>query len=184
MNDKQGRDKQISKFLSLVLRHQPETIGLRLDGQGWARVEELLDACEKSGTPLTRVYLEHIVATSDKKRFSFSDDRLYIRANQGHSVQVDLGYEPQEPPSTLYHGTARRFLESIRREGLNKGRRHHVHLSSDEVTAVKVGSRHGKPIVLKINSGQMHLDGYAFHLSENGVWLTDHVPPDYIVVIE
>jgi len=173
--------KETSKFLSFVLRHRPEEIGLQLDEAGWASVEELLDACTKAGRTLTREELEHIVATSDKKRFSFSEDRLHIRANQGHSLQVDLGYTPCEPPAVLYHGTARRFLESIQREGLNKGKRHHVHLSSDAVTAARVGSRHGKPIVLRIMSDQMHADGYLFYLSANSVWLTDRVPPAYIV---
>ena len=128
------RTKETSKFLSFVLRHQPEEIGLRLDDAGWASVEELLEACKKAGRALTREYIQHIVDTSDKKRFALSEDGLYIRANQGHSIQVELGYEPREPPSVLYHGTATRFLESIRREGLKRGRRHHVHLSSDAVT--------------------------------------------------
>src|SRR5262249_23108483 len=114
-------------------------------------------------------------------RFSFSDDGLYIRANQGHSIQVDLGYEPREPPEILYHGTATRFLKSIQRAGLNKGKRHHVHLSSAAATAARVGSRHGKPIELRVLSGQMHADGHLFYLSENGVWLTDRVPPGYIL---
>lgn len=176
------RAKQTSKFLSLVLRHQPETIGLHLDDAGWVAVQELIEACNRHGQALTSEDLEHDVATSDKKRFSFSKDGLRIRANQGHSVQVDLGYEPGEPPAILYHGTARRFLGSIQKEGLNKGSRHHVHLSSDAVTAGKVGSRHGKPIVLQIRSGQMHLYGYAFYLSDNDVWLTDHVPPAYLMI--
>jgi putative RNA 2'-phosphotransferase len=178
----QDRTKHTSRFLSLVLRHQPEAIGLRLDDQGWACVVELIDACNKFGTPLTREELEHIVATSDKKRFSFSPDGLYIRANQGYSIRVDLGFEPRQPPETLYHGTALRLLGRIQMEGLNKGARHHVHLSSDVLTAARVGSRHGKPIVLQIKSGQMYLDGYGFYLSENGVWLTDHVPPEYLII--
>jgi len=178
----QDRTRHVSKFLSLVLRHAPETIGLGLDEQGWASVEELIEACNRSGTPLTREELEHVVATSDKKRFAFSEDGLRIRANQGHSIKVDLGFEPREPPEVLYHGTARRVLESILKEGLIKGARHHVHLSSDAATAAKVGSRHGKPVVLVVKSGQMHVDGYAFYLSQNGVWLTDHVPSEYLVI--
>ena len=175
------RTKETSKFLSFVLRHQPEEIGLRLDDAGWASVEELLEACKKAGRALTREDLQRIVDTSDKKRFAFSEDGLYIRANQGHSVQIELGYEPRKPPSLLYHGTATRFLESIRKEGLKRGSRHHVHLSSDSVTAANVGARHGKPVVLRIASSQMHNDGYSFYLSENGVWLTERVPPDYIL---
>ena len=175
------RTKETSKFLSFVLRHQPEEIGLRLDDAGWASVEELLEACKKAGRALTREDLQRIVDTSDKKRFAFSEDALYIRANQGHSIQVELGYEPREPPPVLYHGTATRFLESIRREGLKRGSRHHVHLSSDAVTAAHVGARHGKPVVLRIASSQMYNDGYSFYLSENGVWLTERVPPDYIL---
>jgi len=175
------RTKETSKFLSFVLRHQPEEIGLELDDAGWASVEELLDACKRAGRALTLEELQHIVDTSDKKRFAFSEDGLYIRANQGHSVQIELGYEPRKPPSLLYHGTATRFLESIRKEGLKRGSRHHVHLSSDSVTAANVGARHGKPVVLRIASSQMHNDGYSFYLSENGVWLTERVPPDYIL---
>jgi len=176
------RSRETSKFLSFVLRHQPEEIGLSLDDAGWASVEELLEACKRAGRTLSREDLQHMVDTSDKKRFAFSEDGLRIRANQGHSIQVELGYEPQEPPGVLYHGTATRFLESIRKEGLKRGSRHHVHLSSDAVTAANVGSRHGKPIVLRIASSQMHNDGYLFYLSENGVWLTERVPPDYILV--
>jgi putative RNA 2'-phosphotransferase len=176
------RTKETSKFLSFVLRHQPEEIGLTLDDAGWASVEELLVACEKAGRALTREELEHIVDTSDKKRFAFSEDGLYIRANQGHSIQVELGYEPREPPAVLYHGTASRFLASIQKEGLKRGRRHDVHLSSDTSTAIKVGGRHGKPVVLRVASGKMHNDGYLFYLSKNGVWLTERVPPDYIIV--
>ena len=175
------RSRETSKFLSFVLRHQPEEIGLELDDAGWASVEELLDACKRAGRALTLEELQHIVDTSDKKRFAFSEDGLYIRANQGHSVQIELGYEPRKPPSLLYHGTATRFLESIRKEGLKRGSRHHVHLSSDSVTAANVGARHGKPVVLRIASSQMHNDGYSFYLSENGVWLTERVPPDYIL---
>jgi putative RNA 2'-phosphotransferase len=177
-----NRTKETSKFLSFVLRHQPEEIGLKLDDAGWASVEELLAACKRARRTLTREELEHIVDTSDKKRFAFSEDGLYIRANQGHSIEVELGYEPREPPAVLYHGTATRFLASIQKEGLKRGKRHHVHLSTDASTAIKVGSRHGKPVVLRIMSGRMHTDGYLFYLSENGVWLTERVPPDYILV--
>ena len=178
------RTKRIGKFLSLILRHQPETIGLCVDEAGWASLDQLLDACNRAGHSLTREDIEHVVATNDKKRFSFSEDGAYIRSSQGHSIQVDLGYEPREPPSILYHGTARRSLASIQKEGLLRGRRHHVHLSVDGLTAARVGSRHGKPVVLQIRSGQMHLDGHVFYLSKNGVWLTDHVPPSYVFMEE
>lgn len=170
-----------SKFLSLVLRHQPETIGIVLDSAGWVSVSELLQACRTHGQPLTLAELHEVVANNDKQRFSFSEDGQKIRANQGHSVPVNLGYSPAVPPSILYHGTVERFLSSIKEEGLKKGTRHHVHLSPDEETARGVGGRRGKPVILRIKSGEMHQAGYEFFQSENGVWLTDHVPPKYLV---
>ncbi|HEY9881786.1 MAG TPA: RNA 2'-phosphotransferase [Leptolyngbyaceae cyanobacterium] len=170
-----------SKFLSLVLRHQPETIGIVLDSAGWVSVSELLQACHTHGQPLTLAELHEVVANNDKQRFSFSEDGQKIRANQGHSVPVNLGYSPAVPPSILYHGTVERFLPSIKEEGLKKGTRHHVHLSPDEETARRVGGRRGKPVILRIESGEMHQAGYEFFQSENGVWLTDHVPPNYLV---
>jgi putative RNA 2'-phosphotransferase len=171
---------QRSKFLSLVLRHQPEKIGITLDAAGWVSVRELLDACGRHGVALTREQLDEVVATSDKKRFAFSDDALRIRANQGHSVEVELGYTPLAPPDVLFHGTVDRFLASIHEKGLIKGERHHVHLSADEETAAKVGQRRGKPVILKINAAKMHGAGHVFYRSENGVWLTDHVPAEFI----
>jgi putative RNA 2'-phosphotransferase len=179
----QNRMVNISKFLSLVLRHQPDKIGLKLDPAGWVSVEELLEACQSYVLPLTKNELETVVTGSDKQRFSFSDDRLQIRANQGHSVKIDLGYQPTAPPEELYHGTVERFLMSILEGGLSKGKRHHVHLSADLDTARKVGARRGVPIILRVMSGQMHRDGYLFFCSENGVWLTDKVPPEYLEVI-
>jgi putative RNA 2'-phosphotransferase len=179
----QDRMVKISKFLSLVLRHQPEKIELKLDPAGWVSVEELLEACQSHGFPLTENELEAVVAGSDKQRFSFSDNRLLIRANQGHSVNVDLGYQPIAPPEELYHGTVNRFLMSILDNGLSKGKRHHVHLSADLGTAQKVGARRGVPVILRVMSGRMHRDGYLFFRSENGVWLTDKVPPEYLEVI-
>lgn len=176
-----NRVVKISKFLSLVLRHKPETIGLTLDKGGWASVFELLQACERHGLPITLKELHAVVAFNDKKRFSFNDDGTLIRANQGHSVKVELGYQPQEPPEILYHGTVERFLPSILAKGLLKGQRHHVHLSPDIATATKVGVRRGQPVILSIKSGQMHRDGYTFYQSTNGVWLTDHVPVAYIL---
>lgn len=170
----------ISKFLSLVLRHRPEVIGIALDAEGWAEVDELLAAAARHGRSITRQQLEEVVATNDKKRFSFSLDGLRIRANQGHSVDVDLGLVPIEPPELLYHGTVDRFLDSIRRKGLVRGKRHHVHLSPDRETAVRVGQRRGRPVVLIVEAGRMHCDGHAFFRSENGVWLTETVPAGYL----
>ena len=176
-------DKEIirtSKFLSLVLRHEPEHIGLKLGEAGWIGVDELLRAVNQHGVALTLDQLKHIVATSDKKRFAFSEDGQRIRASQGHSIDVDLQYEPQTPPELLYHGTATRFLDSIRKDGLKRMERHHVHLSAETKVTVQVGSRHGKPALLTIRAGEMHRAGFVFRLSANGVWLVDHVPPQFI----
>lgn len=170
-----------SKFLSLVLRHQPELIGITLDSAGWTSVSDLLRACQTHGRPLTLEQLSEVVAGNDKQRFSFSEDGQKIRANQGHSVKVDLGYCAATPPDTLYHGTTENFLPSIRKEGLQRGARHHVHLSADEETARKVGGRRGRPVVLKVLSGRMHREGHQFFLSANGVWLTEQVPPQYLL---
>ena len=150
------RTVRISKFLSLVLRHQPERLGLTLDAQGWVSVSGLLSACVAHDFPLTLEELRTVVSTNDKKRFSLSPDGQLIRANQGHSVQVELGYTPVVPPPVLYHGTAERFLPSIKRRGLVKGRRHHVHLSEKTETATAVGRRYGRPVVLRIDSDRMH----------------------------
>jgi putative RNA 2'-phosphotransferase len=169
-----------SKFLSLILRHEPDRVGLKLGEAGWVCVQELLQAVNSHGVPLTVDQLQHIVATSDKKRFTFSEDGLRIRANQGHSVEVDLQYPPQTPPELLYHGTAARFLESVRQHGLQKMARHDVHLSSNTQSAVQVGGRHGKPVLLTIRAGDMHRAGFVFRCSTNGVWLVDHVPPQFI----
>ncbi len=174
------RQKHISKFLSLVLRHQPEWIGIQLDAQGWTPVDALITKAQRHGTLFSEAELRQVAADSDKQRFAFSDDGTQIRANQGHSVTVDLALEPAVPPEVLYHGTVGKFLDSIRRQGLRKGQRHYVHLSPDEATATKVGSRRGRPVILQIASGQMHADGLVFYLSANGVWLTDHVPPSYM----
>ncbi len=176
-------DKEIirtSKFLSLILRHDPARVGLNLDGAGWVGVTDLLEAVNRHGVSLTLPQLKHIAATNDKRRFEFSEDGQRIRASQGHSVEVDLQYEPQVPPELLYHGTPERFLESIRATGLNKGKRHHVHLSPDPQTATKVGQRRGYPVVLTIRAGDMHRQGHVFYRSANGVWLVDSVPVDFI----
>ena len=171
---------KVSKFLSLVLRHQPEAIGLTLDESGWADVEDLIRRANERGHRLTRPLLERVVAENDKKRFAFSEDGRKIRASQGHSVAVDLALPPAEPPELLYHGTATRFVESIRAKGLHSGSRQHVHLSLDAVTATKVGQRHGKPVILTVRAGAMWAAGHPFFRSANGVWLTERVPVEFI----
>jgi len=170
----------ISKFLSLVLRHKPQEIGITLDPEGWVPVEDLLAAVARHGRPITLEQLDEVVATNDKQRFAFSPDGRLIRANQGHSVEVDLALPPVEPPELLYHGTVERFLESIREKGLVRGKRHHVHLSADRETAARVGQRRGRPVVLMVEAGRMHREGHQFFRSENGVWLTETVPPTYL----
>lgn len=171
---------RISKFLSLVLRHEPGRIGITLDEAGWVDVERLLAALAAHGVALTRAELADIVATSDKRRYAFSDDGKRIRANQGHSVPVALGLPPVEPPATLFHGTVDAALPGIRREGLRRGDRHDVHLSADLDTANMVGGRRGKAIILTVHAGEMARAGHVFYRSENGVWLTAHVPPAFI----
>lgn len=171
---------RISKFLSLVLRHQPEVIGITLDEQGWVNVNELLRQAHKHGKVIAIDILNHVVETNNKKRFAFSEDKQQIRASQGHSVAVELGYEPQVPPEILYHGTGSQSVESILKTGLEKRSRQHVHLSADTDTAIKVGSRHGKPVVIYVLAQEMHKKGYAFYLSANGVWLTDGVPVEFL----
>lgn len=172
--------KRISKYLSLVLRHKPEIIGLNLDENGWADLEELQEKCAKQNQNFTREELDEIVDTNDKKRFIFNEDKTKIRANQGHSINIDLALKPQLPPEFLYHGTAQANVDSILENGIEKRNRQHVHLSSDKDTAAKVGMRHGKPVILKVNTGKMSDDGIAFYLSENNVWLTDFVDSQYI----
>jgi putative RNA 2'-phosphotransferase len=169
---------RISKFLSLVLRHEPQRIGIVLDDAGWTDVAALLEAAAAHGVVITRDELAHVVATSDKQRFALDGDR--IRANQGHSVEVDLALPPATPPALLYHGTVERVLHGIRELGLLKRERHHVHLSPDVATANKVGGRRGKPVVLAIRAGEMASAGHAFFCSENNVWLVEHVPPQFI----
>lgn len=173
-----------SKFLSLVLRHEPSAAHVTLDSAGWVEVEALLAGSAKAGRALTRDELEHVVVTNAKKRFEFSADGTRIRASQGHSVEVELEYAPQEPPELLYHGTATRFLESIRAQGLLKMERHHVHLSAETKMTLEVGARHGKPALLTILAGEMHAAGHVFYRSTNGVWLVDHVPPQCLLFPE
>ncbi len=170
-----------SKFLSYVLRHQPDAIGLKLDAEGWAEMSELIALSNSNGRNLTAELINEVVATNDKKRFAFSDDETKIRANQGHSVAVELGLNPVTPPDVLYHGTATRFLGSIREKGLISGSRRHVHLSAEIATAIDVGRRHGKPTVLTIESSEMHSLGHEFFISSNGVWLTSAVPVDFLI---
>jgi putative RNA 2'-phosphotransferase len=177
--EREARTK-ISKFLSFVLRHEPQAIGLRLDRGGWVEVEVLLRQCRAHGREISRSMLLEVVAASPKRRFAISEDGLRIRANQGHSVDVELGHERKTPPEVLFHGTVVAALEAIRAGGLERMKRHHVHLSPDAETARVVGARRGKPCVLRILAGRMHRDGHAFFLSPNGVWLTAAVPPRYI----
>ncbi len=172
--------KNVSKSLSYVLRHRPDSVGLQLGDGGWASVDELLSAFERTGWTLSRELLETIVAESDKQRFELSKDRLSIRARQGHSVKVDLGYEPATPPDVLYHGTAEKNLESIFRIGLIKGCRHHVHMSTNRDTMVQVAMRHGKPALLIIDAKSMFANGHEFFVTGNHVWLTEHVPPEHL----
>ncbi len=170
----------VSKFLSKYLRHEPEALGLILEPGGWVFVADLLAGAAEIGFPISRDELDRVVAENDKQRFSLDEAGQKIRANQGHSTEVDLQLKEAAPPAQLFHGTVRKFLESILTEGLKKMNRHDVHLSGDRQTAAKVGQRRGEPVILAIDSSKMAADGYKFRLSANGVWLTDHVPPQYI----
>ncbi len=171
---------RISKFLSLVLRHQPNTIGISLDENGWTDVLTLIDKMNAAGFAIDRNILGHVVSTNNKKRFAFDEAGDKIRASQGHSVEIELGYAPAKPPAVLYHGTGEKSVPSILQTGIEKRERQHVHLSADKNTAVKVGQRHGKPFVFMVWAEKMWDDGHIFYLSQNGVWLTDHVPATYL----
>lgn len=173
-------DKQLSKTLSYILRHRPDEYGLTPDDAGWVEVDALLAALTARNRRVTRDDLERVVRDNDKQRFALSDDGARIRASQGHSIEVALGYTPREPPALLYHGTVARVLAAIRSEGLIRQTRQHVHLSATRETAVSVGARRGRPIVLEVEAAAMHADGHPFYLSDNGVWLADHVPPRYL----
>lgn len=174
--------KKISKYLSYLLRHQPEALNLNMDAYGWVDVDELLEKWNTSRAPITYEILQRVVAENNKQRFKLEENKRRIRANQGHSINIQLELEKTEPPVVLYHGTARRNLESILQQGLTKMNRQHVHLSADDVTAKQVGSRHGKPVILFIDTARMHEEGFPFYLSENQVWLTDRVPAKYISI--
>ena len=171
---------KLSKFVSPVLRHQPEVIGLKLDENGWADVDRFSELAKQNGKDISKSVLEEIVETNNKQRFLFNSEKSKIRANQGHSIDIELGLMPKQPPEQLFQSTATRFIESIRQQGLVAGNRQHVHMSSDETTATNVGQRHGKPVVLKIDTAAMHHDGSIFFCSENSVWLTEFVLPQYL----
>lgn len=171
---------KVSKFISLVLRHKPETIGLALDENGWVSSDLLIQGMEKAGYKISVEQLKEVVCSNDKQRFKFNEDFSKIRANQGHSVNIDLHLEPKSPPKILFHGTAIKNIDSIKLHGLLKKDRNHVHLSDNTETAMKVGMRYGQPIVLKIDSNRMDADGILFYCSENGVWLTDNIDVKYI----
>ena len=175
-----ARRTRVSKYLSQHLRHQPERLGLTLAPGGWVEVDALLAACAARNFSITREELLEVVATSDKQRFAFDETGGRIRANQGHSVEVDLQLEPAAPPELLYHGTGHGSAEVVARDGLRPMSRHHVHLSPDEKTARAVGSRHGRPVIFAVAAGEMHRAGHLFYCSANGVWLSDYVPPAYL----
>ena len=164
-----------SKFLSLILRHNPDVAGIKLDREGWTDVDTLLES-----TDTTRLFLETVVATNNKKRFEFNSDKTKIRARQGHSLSVDLGLSPVIPPDQLFHGTSLQSVENIQSSGVRKQNRQYVHLSPDFSTALRVGARHGKPYVFRVDAKRMNKDGYVFFFSSNGVWMVDHVPPEYL----
>ncbi len=171
----------ISKILSLALRHKPEVLDLTLDENGWASVEDVLIGLKSKGKEIDFLMLKQVVEENNKKRFSLNEDEDKIRASQGHSIKVDVGLKEEFPPEILYHGTVAKFLDLIMENGLKKMSRQHVHLSHETITATNVGSRRGKPIILKVSAQKMAAEGYKFYLSENGVWLTDHVPAKYVI---
>lgn len=177
-----GEEKyvKLSRFLSLILRHKPEQIGLTLDNQGYVNVEDLMNGINNSGKFINKTILDEIVTSDNKQRYSYNNDKTKIRANQGHSIKVDLGFELVTPPEFLYHGTVHKFLPNIEKLGLLKMKREYVHLSDNVETAKNVGARRGNPVVLIIHAKEMYDNGFKFYLSKNGVWLTDTVPPNYI----
>lgn len=177
------QEMKYSKFMSLVLRHKPQEIGLSLDEYGYINTSDLIKGMNKKGYKVTITDIEEIVIHDDKQRYSFNDDETKIKANQGHSIKVNLELVPIKPQNVLYHGTAIRFIDDICRDGIKKQSRQYVHLSADMETATKVGKRHGKLVILLVDSERMYKDGYKFYLSDNKVWLTDYVPPKYLKVV-
>ena len=177
------RKTKISKFLSLILRHKPETIDLKLDENGWADVKELLEKSAQNGNAFTLEELETVVETNDKKRFIFDDSGEKIRASQGHSIEVEIDFEEKTPPEILYHGTAEKNVEAILQNGLQKMQRHHVHLSTEIKTAKSVGTRYGKPVIFKIDTEKMLAENFKFYVSANGVWLVESVPPEFLEIL-
>lgn len=175
-----SKKDKLSIFISLILRHKPETIGIKLDDYGYADVNELIEKINNTGRNINIEILEQIVKEDNKQRYSFNDDRSKIRANQGHSINVNVELRELEPPKYLYHGTATRFLDNIKNEGIIKQSRLYAHLSRDIDIAVKVGKRHGTPVILKINTGKMYENGYKFYLSENNIWLCKYIPFEYV----
>jgi putative RNA 2'-phosphotransferase len=174
------KNHQFSKYISLILRHKPEVLGITLEATGWANVNEMLRKMQEKGMNVDLAQLKEVVAKDNKQRYAFNADQTKIRANQGHSIAVDLGFEPQTPPEFLYHGTATRFLASIQKTGLESRSRQYVHLSDNLETAQKVGRRHGKPVILIVKAKELHERGQHFFLSENGVWLTEKVVVEFI----
>jgi putative RNA 2'-phosphotransferase len=171
-----------SKYLSYVLRHEPQVIGISLDIEGWACIDALIDGSKKFGKTINRELIHQLVNESDKVRFSLSDDGMRIRAAQGHTTSnVAITYPSKKPPKLLYHGTAARFLESILKEGINSGSRHHVHLTEAEHIAFAAGRRYGKAVVLRVESLRMFKQGFVFFQAENSVWLTDQVPTRFLI---
>lgn len=178
----EGNIKRTSKFLSYILRHRPETIGLELDKHGWAHIDTLVEKANRDGQSLSSEKIRQVIDSGGKNRFTISEDKAYIRAGYGHSVDVDLSLAPVEPPENLYHGTAQNNLESIQKQGIHSGSRKYVHLSAKKEDAQTVGQRHGRPAVLSIEAGKMHRSGYPFYRSESepDIWLVDRVPPQFI----
>lgn len=180
MREQNNTDIELGRFISLILRHKPEAVGIKLDSNGWADVDKLISGINKCGKKINMEILERIVHENNKQRYSFDETHTKIRANQGHSVNVDVELKESIPPDKLYHGTATRFLDSIKKNGITKQSRQHVHLSADKETATAVGKRHGKPVVLVIDTAKMRADGCKFYISENGVWLCDDISWKYI----
>lgn len=178
------RKTKISKFLSLILRHQPEVVGLKLEENGWVDVKSLIEACSDYGKPFNFAELKSVVETNDKKRFAFNEDETKIRASQGHSLEIEIEFEKRTPPEILYHGTAEKNVGVIFAEGLKKMWRHHVHISADKETAKKVGMRYGKPVIFEVDTNAMISEGFEFFVSANGVWLVENVPPKFLKIKE